>query len=129
MRFLPLLLLLAGCAAPDPGRIGREEAALDRELAGRTAGRPQSCLPVPLGPGSLQAANPRTLVYRQGGTVWVNRLRAPCPSLRPLSTIIIEVRTGQYCRNDRFRAAQPGDIIAGPTCFLGDFVPYRAVSR
>lgn len=135
MRFLALLLLSTGsflatsCAAPDVGRFTRDEADLNRELIGRAAGPAQTCLPLPLGSGSLRPVNAETLVLRQGGTIWVNRLRGACPSLRPFSTIVIEVYGGNYCRGDRFRAVQPGETIPGPYCILGEFMPYRAVSR
>ncbi|CAA9524507.1 MAG: hypothetical protein AVDCRST_MAG91-2410 [uncultured Sphingomonadaceae bacterium] len=118
-------LLLAGCASDGASVASRDQQRLAAELAARVAGAPQTCLPVTLGPGSLQPVDDRTLVLRQGRTTWVNRLRAACPSLRPVSTIIIEVRGSQYCRNDRFRAVRPGEIIPGPFCVLGDFVPYR----
>lgn len=131
MRRLSVLLLplLAGCVANEARQAGRDEIALARDLSGRQAGEAQTCLPVPIGPGSLQAVNNRTLVYRQGRTIWVNRLAADCPGLRPLSTIIIGVQSGGYCRGDHIRARQPNDIIAGPVCSLGDFTPYRAASR
>ena len=66
-----------------------------------------------------------TLVYRRGGTIWLNRLRATCPALRPTSTLIVEVHGSQYCRGDRFRTIEPGQSIPGPTCLLGPFTPWR----
>jgi hypothetical protein len=56
----------------------------------------------------------------------VSRLRAECPGLQPLDTLIVEVHGGRYCRNDQFRAVETGASIPGPICLLGDFVPYRA---
>ena len=41
-------------------------------------------------------------------------------------SLIVEGGTGgQYCRGDRVRGLEPGAIIPGPTCNLGDWVPYR----
>lgn len=129
MRLLPVLaLILAGCASDRDAVESRDAERLRAELSMRVAGAAQTCISTPIGPGSLQAVDDRTLVSRQGGTIWVNRLRATCPSLRPLSTIVIEVYGSQYCRNDRFRALRPGEIIPGPTCFLGDFTPYRSAN-
>ncbi len=125
MRLLPLLLIVAGCAAPAADRPTRDQEALSRELAGRVAGEPRTCIN-PESSAALTVVDSRTVTYREGGnTVWVSRLRDECPGLRPLDTLVVEVEAGQYCRNTRFRAVSPGTSIPGPTCFLGDFVPYR----
>ena len=120
MRLLPLLILASACAAGGAGR----EADLSRELAGRTAGAPQDCIPASPG-ANLTVRDARTLVYRRGDTVWVNRLDTACPGLGPMSQLILEVHGSQYCRGDRLRALEPGGAIPGPTCLLGRFTPYR----
>ena len=125
MRLLPILLLAAGCAATgtDDGPT-RDQLALTGELQGRTAGAPQACVPARQNQ-TLQIVDRQTLVYRDFDTVWVNRLGADCPSLRPLSTLIVEVHGSQYCRGDRVRAVETASAIPGPYCVLRDFVPYR----
>lgn len=125
MRLLPLLLILAGCAAAGTDRPAREQEALGRELAGRVAGEAETCISASPSAG-LTIVDRRTLTYREGRTLWVNRLGAECPGLRPLATLIVEVQGSRYCRNDRVRAVETGASIPGPTCLLGDFVPYRA---
>jgi hypothetical protein len=65
------------------------------------------------------------LVYRERDTVYVNRLGADCPGMRPLTTLIVEAHGSQYCRGDRVRAAETGSTVPGPFCVLRDFVPYR----
>ncbi|HEY0414238.1 MAG TPA: hypothetical protein VGD66_13975 [Allosphingosinicella sp.] len=123
MRALLLLLLVTACAAPDAR--SREGEDFARELAGRTAGPPQSCIPTDQG-RSLRIVDDRTLAYDSGRTLWVNRLTAPCPGLRPMDTLIVEVNGSQYCRGDHVRSRPfPGNGIAGPICILGDFTPYR----
>jgi hypothetical protein len=118
MRPLLPMLLLAACAAGPAG-----EADLTTELAGRTAGPPQDC--VAASPGeSLVARDSRTLVYRRGATLWVDRLAAACPGLDPMSTLIVDVQGSQYCRGDRVRALDPGQSIPGPPCLLGPFTPW-----
>jgi hypothetical protein len=119
MRLLPLLILASACAADSV-----READLSRELAGRSPGSPQDC--VAASPGAnLAARDSQTLVYRPGGTIWVNRLAAACPGLDPMSTLVIEAHGSRYCRGDRIRAVEPGQSIPGPTCSLGPFTPYR----
>ena len=118
MRLLPLLLLAACAAGPV------HEADLSPELAGRTAGPAQDCVHASAG-DSLVPRDSRTLVYRRGDTLWVNRLAAACPGLDELSQIVIEVQGSRYCRGDPVRAVEPGQSIPGPICVLGSFTPYR----
>ena len=125
MRLLPPLLILAGCAATGIDGPSRDQEALSRELEGRVAGEPQPCLSG-ASSATLTIIDSRTLAYREGRTLWVSRLRAECPGLQPLDTLIVEVHGGRYCRNDQFRAVETGASIPGPICLLGDFVPYRA---
>ena len=116
--------LAASCALAGGGKAGSERAALDRDLAQRSAGPAETC--VPQRPNqSLRAVDRRTIVYEDGRTLWVNRLEANCPSLRPDSILIVETFANRYCRNDRVRALEPGARIPGPICRLGSFTPYR----
>jgi hypothetical protein len=125
MRLLPLLLLTAGCAATAADDApSRDQAALTGELEGRTAGAAQACVPIRQ-TQSLQIVDRQTLVYRDGHTVYVNRLGADCPGMRPLSTLIVEAHGSQYCRGDRIRAVETQNAIPGPFCVLRDFIPYR----
>jgi hypothetical protein len=126
MRLLPLLLVLAGCAATGTDGPSRDQEALSRELAGRAAGEAEFCIRPASSSAGLTVVDSRTLTYREGRTLWVNRLPDECPGLRPLDTLIVELHGNRYCRHDRFRSIQSGSSIPGPTCLLGDFVPYRA---
>ena len=115
-----LAISLAACTA-QPAPIGTARAD---ELAGRVAGAPQSC--VPSQPTTnLRVIDPATLVYGSGRTVYLNRLRAPCPGLTSMTTLIFDLHATQYCSGDHFRTIEPGLTIPGPVCFLGDWVPYR----
>jgi hypothetical protein len=118
---LAVLLLLSSCAMAD--RRGSGEDDLAAELAGRVAGEPRACIN-PSPQNALRVVDDRTLVYRQGRTLWVNRLRDACPTLDRYSTLIVEVRGGRYCNGDHVRELEPGSSIPGPICILGDFVPY-----
>lgn len=121
MRALLLLLLgMAGCASSGD----TPQTRLSRELAGRIAGEPQACVPVHQN-HALQAVDDRTIVYRTPQAVWVNRLAATCSGLRPISTLIVDTFSGRFCRGDLVRGLEAGSAIPGPTCALGDFVPWR----
>lgn len=113
---------VASCAPPAaPG----SDAAFAQEIAGRSAGPPQSCI------NSQQSVNlsvvdSQTLAYHDGPTIWVTHLGAPCPGIATLSTVIVEPKLGgQYCRGDHVRGLEQGAIIPGATCFIGEWVPYR----
>lgn len=124
MRALMLIAaagLVASCTRPPM----QAEAAAANVLAGRVAGPPQTCISV--NPAeNIHALDAQTLAYGYGRTIYVNHLRAPCPAIGEANTIIVEAATGnQYCRGDRVRGREPGAIIAGPSCNLQDWVPYR----
>jgi len=122
MRVVPIFagLVLAACAGPvvPPGDAS---ASL---TAGRVAGPPQSCVLSRTNEG-LRAVDSTTLAYGSGSTIYINRLGGSCPGLRELSTVIVDVHGSEFCRGDRIRANEPGSIIPGPPCNLGEWVPYR----
>ena len=122
MRVLLLPLALAGCSAI--GQRGDEGAELARQLAGRSAGKAERCVSITQS-APLEIVDRQTIAYRSGSTIYVNRLQGDCPGLRPFNTLIVETHGSQYCRGDRVRGLEPGTSIPGPTCPLGDFVPYR----
>jgi len=125
MRLPILILLLSGCTTM-PGSVSRDEAALSAELQGRTAGAPEACVSAS-GGGGLVIASADTLVYREGRTIWVNRLGGRCLGMRPDRQVLIEPSSGnRYCRGDRVRAIDLTTSYSGAICPLGDFIPYRA---
>lgn len=123
MRELVLILAVAGlsgCTRP----VSPPGSDLAQLTAGRVAGAPQTCISTNQSSG-LRAIDEQTLAYGSGRTIYINHLGGPCPGIQPLSTLIIEAQGTQYCRGDRVRGREMGSIIAGPTCILGNWVPYR----
>ena len=111
---------VASCTRPLP-----PGSSLAQETAGRIAGPPQTCVST-FGPQNLRVLDPQTVAYGWGKTVYINHLPGPCPALSPYNTTIVEGILGsQYCRGDRVRGLEAGAIIPGPSCNLGDWVPYR----
>ena len=122
IRTAPFLIaaLVASCAQSS-APIG---APYGQELAGRIAGAPRSCIRA-VSNANLNAIDSSTFVYHSGDTIYVNHPGSPCPAIAPLNTLIVDAQQGRYCRGDRVRGLEPGAIIAGPVCILGDWVPYR----
>ena len=116
---LAAAIVLAGFASPV-----LPSAALVKETAGRVAGPAKSCVSTVSGE-SPRVLDPMTLAYGSGATVYVNHLPGACPALSQFNTLIVEVQGGRYCRGDHVRGNEPGSIIPGPICNLGDWVPYR----
>jgi hypothetical protein len=113
-----VVLALAGCAS---SRAGGDE---ERRLAGRIAGEPRGCVSATGGAG-LTIVSRGAVGYRSGETLWVNRMGPACIGMRPTDILIVEADGSRYCRGDRVRAIAAGSRIPGPTCILGDFIPYR----
>jgi hypothetical protein len=109
--------LMVGCApaAPEgpPGPIA--------ELAGRVAGPPQTCVPIESS-SSIRLVDRHTLIYNTGPVVWLNRTNCPASS----NDVLVFHPTGsQHCRGDIVGTFERLSRIPGPSCVLGDFVPYR----
>lgn len=113
------LILVAACAPAAPSR---PPAAIP-ELAGRTAGVPQRCVPIRQN-DSLRIADSGIVLYGSGRTLWLNRLGSDCPGMTRMDVLVVEPTGSQYCRGDLVRTVDPVSRIPGPACRLGDFVPY-----
>lgn len=120
---LPLIaVMMSGCVTT--GDTQGAARALDKALAGRSAGTPIDCIDRTSlsGPEIIDST---TLIYRSGSHVWRNTLEGSCPALRQSSILIIEAHGSQMCRNDLFRATEQGSSVPGPICRLGKFTPYE----
>ena len=120
-RTVPFLAVaLLSCAVPPAGV---EQQGPPLELAGLAAGAPQHC--VTLYPSqSLRTSenNSHVLIYSTGRTTWANQL-GQC-RFGPDDILVTEPRGSQYCRGDIVRSIDRTSRFPGPTCILGDFVPY-----
>ena len=96
-------------------------------LAGRVAGPPRECVDLQRlqGPAVEDAG---TIVYHESGRrLWVTHAIGPCPALRPITTLIVDVYGAQLCRNDRFRVLEPNANIPSGICRFDRFTPYDKV--
>lgn len=117
---IPVALLLAACAAPPPP----EHAMAASELAGRSPGAPERCVSL-IPADSLRPSDTdrHTLIYGNGATVWANRL-GQC-AFGNGDVLVTEPTGPYYCRGDLVRSFDRTSHIPGPTCVLGEFIPYR----
>jgi len=93
-------------------------------LAGRVPGKPVRCIDPRSNQGPT-VIDDKTILYNvTGRRVYRTGPVGACPSLRPLTTLIVEIRSGQLCQNDMFRVLQPGTTIASAYCRFQPFVPY-----
>ena len=122
---------LAACqtaSGPPEQRSAKAQETYDRLLAGKTAGRPQNCLPR-LRANDMQVIDDQTIAYRDGRTTYINRPLGGCNRLGSGSYALVTRSSGsQLCRGD---IATVADLSSGTTvgsCSFGDFVPYRAAN-
>lgn len=110
---------LAACAAPQPAA-PRQQAV---ELTGRTAGAAQHCIPIVRTQAlRVSDSDPHTLLYGTGRTIWASDLGPGCGL--SVNDVLISEPLSRYCRGDIVRSFDQMSRIPGPTCALGDFVPY-----
>ncbi|MDR6848638.1 hypothetical protein J2X47_000081 [Sphingomonas sp. BE270] len=104
--------------------VASDSKDLDKALAGRVAGKPETCLSTSR-IGSPQVIDDHTLLYRDGGRIWRNDLPDACPGLDDDVIVVTEVFGGQLCRGDLFYTLERSGLgIPGPRCRLGAFVPW-----
>ncbi len=122
---LPLLVLfapLAACAVPPAAPTPQGQAS---EIAGRSAGAPRDCIPIERTEAlRVSEGAPGILIYGRGPTIWATRLDPGC-GFSHSDVLITQSHDGRYCRGDLVRSTDGISNIPGPTCVLGEFVPYR----
>lgn len=118
------LALATGCAhAPGETTSAEGEARLAEMLAGKTAGKPQSCIPA-RPTSDLTIIDETAVVYEAGSTIYVARPENP-ESLDSWDVLVVERFGGQLCKQDIIRTVDRSSGFTTGVVFLGDFVPYR----
>lgn len=123
------LTLLAACGEVDstPKPLTEKQSQLlDKELAGKVAGKPVTCISDFNGTNVIRISDDILLYRASGNLVYKNKLRSSCPGLARDSDIIVSEQFGsQKCRGDLLRLVDRVSGMTGPVCSLGEFVPYR----
>ncbi len=105
----------------------RDIQLMERWLAGRTPGRPTSCIPLRQIRSTYYVGG-RTILYRmRDGTVYRNEPPGGCPGLN--SNLALETRnpTGLLCRGEIAFVRDYSQGFSPGACALGEFVPFRKV--
>ena len=101
----------------------RQQAKLEKALAGLTPGKPVHCLARDR--VSHIKTFQDTIVYVQGrNKVWRNDTNGGCNGLKHDDIVVSRITMGQYCAGDIIETrSRSGGFITG-ACSLGDFIPY-----
>jgi hypothetical protein len=125
---------LASCAQMDaestPKPLTEKQSKLlDKELKDKVPGEAVSCISDFNADNIIRVSDDLLLFRQSGRVVYQNRLRSPCPGLaRDNDILVFEQFASQKCRGDLIRLVDRTSGIQGPTCSLGEFVPYRKVA-
>lgn len=127
-----LLFTLGACAMgplPQAQLDPKEAKELAKELDGKVAGAPVSCVSN-YSSANLRAIGDQTLVYRiNKNLVYRNDLIGRCQGLARGDALVMQVWGSQYCKGDMAHAVDLFSGIWGGTCALGEFVPYRTAPK
>ena len=130
MRAIPLLLsaaMVTGCMTqPQPaGRSAEAQAEFQKLTAGKVAGQPISCLPS-YRRGEMVTIDDGTVAFKNGQTVYVNKLIGECSGLdNGFLTLVTNSSGPGLCRGDIARVADARTGMTYGSCAIGDFVPYK----
>jgi hypothetical protein len=122
-----VLLLLCANATTALARDEGSDAAFEKALVGKVAGKPRSCI-------SLSEARSSTtfrhaIVYRVNGKLsYVNDL-GKCPFLRSDNILVTNVHGSQLCRGDIVSMVDRSSSFPAGSCSFGDFIPYEAPTK
>jgi hypothetical protein len=121
------LALLASCAsAPDQiTHTPKAQAKLTQALAGRAPGPAVDCIrnyPA----NQMQIVDDSTILFDQGGTVYVQQPRGGCPGIgTPGNTLVTRSRgTNSTCSGDIANIVHFPSGMGRGACIFSQFVPY-----
>ena len=116
-----LALSVACCAAPQPVPDRHDKPV---ELSRGVVGPPRRCVTLDqLGSLRVSETDPHLLVYASGQILWANYV-GQCGFGRD-DVLVTEPTGSELCTGDIVRSFDRESHIAGPSCVLGEFVPYR----
>lgn len=121
-----IALIAAIPAAAGDKKIDKGEAELAELLEGYAPGKPVNCLNRSQ-QDRLRVIDDTALVFRDRGTIYVNRTHAP-RFLDDFDIPVFTKFTSQLCRSDTVEMIDRGGSgITGPIFRLTEFIPYTKV--
>ena len=131
MRTIISTLLIGAAMVASPAMAaGRDspDVQMQKLLANRAAGAPVSCISLTRARSS-EIVPGRAIVYRDGGTLYVNQPRSGAESLDDNSILVTRTIGTQLCRGEAVNLVDRGSRFQRGFVLLGDFVPYRKVKQ
>ena len=131
MRSLPLVLIaaaLASCTTAAPQQLQRSDRAeveLQSLVAGKVAGKPQSCLPG-FRTENMIVVDDNTVFYRAGSQLYrQDFMGGQCNGLGSGHYALVTRQFGStLCRGDIADVMDTSSGMSVGSCVMGDFVPY-----
>jgi len=120
---------MAGPSAADRAadRAAQAEAKLAKALDGRVAGKPVTCINL-RDIDSSQIIDGTAILYKVGGTTYVNRPKIGAESLRWDPILVTDTHSSQLCSIDTVKLIDRTSHFFQGFVGLGEFVPYRKPS-
>ena len=129
MRPLIPAIIAAAALAVTPAA-AKEKLPPDQQLAklldGRVAGEPRDCITLS-NIDSSQIIDKTAIVYRDGGTLWVNKPRGGAESLDDDDVLVTKTVGSQLCSIDAVQLHDRTSHFWRGFVTLDKFVPYRKV--
>ena len=135
MRTIILILAtgaaLSACAiqnSPAAEKKAASEAVrLEVALAGRVAGKPQSCLP-PRDTNGPESFGETTLLFHSGNVIYRTETSGSCGRAGRDDILVTQIYGSSLCRGDISHTVDRTSQFPSGSCAMGDFVPYRKPS-
>jgi len=120
--------VLVGSCATAPDQITHSPKAqkeLNEALAGRTPGKPESCLPN-YRTTQMQVIDDWTILFKDGRTVYVQNPRGGCRGLGigGYTLVTREFGINEMCEGDINNLVDLRSGMPGGSCIFGPFLPY-----
>ena len=104
-----------------------EAVRLEVALAGRVAGKAQSCLP-PRSTNGPESFGETTLLFHSGNVIYRTETSGSCGRAGRDDILITQTFSSSLCRGDISRTVDRISQSPSGSCAMGDFVPYRKSS-
>ena len=129
MRNILKTLLIGAAVIAAPAMAARRDSPdvqLQKLLAGRTAGKPVSCISLNWSRSS-DVIPGRAIVYRVGGKLYVNTPRSGAESLDDDSILVTRTVGSQLCRGEAVQLVDRTARFPRGFVLLDEFVPYTKI--